>query len=102
MSGWDPCGRPGWGAFFVLPEHSIVILSVSEGSQRWQGEYVPADALLGSLRGCPRLRLQYVSQTPAKSVTTDATDAFVTNMAGEFDFYALHHAYLCSKSHSVR
>jgi len=31
---------------------------------------------------------------------TDATDASVTNTAGEFDFFALHHAYLCSKSRS--
>ena len=58
---------------------------------------------IGALRGCPRLRLLYVSQTSAESVTcdaTDATDAIVTNNAGEFDFYALHHAYLCLKSHS--
>jgi hypothetical protein len=31
---------------------------------------------------------------------TDATDAIVTNTAGEFDFFSLHHAYLCSKSRS--
>ena len=45
-----------------------------------------AVALCRALRGCPRSRLLYVSQTPAKSVTsdaTDATDATVTNTTGE-------------------
>ena len=57
----------------------------------------------GRAARCPRSKLLYVSQTPEKPVTsdaTDATDATVTNTAGEFDFYALHHAYLCLKSHS--
>ena len=31
---------------------------------------------------------------------TDATDAIVTNTTVEFDFFSLHHAYLCSKSRS--
>jgi hypothetical protein len=42
------------------------------------------------------VRQQSLLQTDA----TDATDAIVTNAAGEFDFFALHHAYLCSKSRS--
>ena len=41
---------------------------------------MPAVALCRALRGCPRSRLLYVSQMPAKSVTTDAT---VTNTTGE-------------------
>jgi hypothetical protein len=42
------------------------------------------------------VRQQSLLQTDA----TDATDAIVTNTAGEFDFFSLHHAYLCSKSRS--
>src|SRR5712691_11936985 len=94
MSGWDPSP-------LILPKRRFVILSVSEGSQRWQRVCSSGRPSWVASR-MPSLEIAVCHVNAKKPVTTDATDATVTNTAGEFDFYALHHAYLCSKSHSVR